>query len=209
MATKRLASVLKQHQVPESLDYMTILQSESEDSLALLESTRELMLLESGEYTRRDVSFDLVEMVATTLGQMQLFATSKGVTITFDNLLANGSMSLVADRALVERALENLIKNAVEASNPGGEVRLVLLQDKRKYVVLEVHNGGEPIPEKIQRVLFQPYVTYGKESGSGLGLYAAKLILERVHGWQLDFESTTDRGTIFRILFVPFNETQR
>jgi PAS domain S-box-containing protein len=209
MAAKRLASVLKQHQVPESLDYIKILQSESEDSLDLLESSQELMLLESGEYQRRDVNFDLVEMVATKLDQMQLFASSKEVTIRFDNLLGSRSLSLVADRALVERALENLVKNAIEASQPGGEVRLVLLQDKTKYAVLEVHNGGEPIPQKIQRVLFQPYVTYGKESGSGLGLYAAKLILEKIHDWQLDFESNMDRGTIFRILFGPLNSTQR
>jgi PAS domain S-box-containing protein len=201
MAVKRLASVLIQHQVPESLDYMKIIQSESEDSLTLLGSSRELMLLESGEYARKDVTVDLVEMVLTKRDQMQPLASSREVTIKFENSIQDQRISLMADRALVERALENLIKNAIEAENPSGEVQLLLLQNEAGFGVLEIHNSGRPIPEEIQKVLFQPYVTHGKKSGSGLGLYTAKLILEKVHGWQLTFESHSDKGTVFRIVF--------
>lgn len=201
MASKRLASVLKRHQVPESLDYMKIIQSESEDSLTLLESSRELMLLESGEYPRKDVTVDLAEIVVTKCEQMQPLASSREITIKFKNLIQEKNISLMADRALVERALENLIKNAIEAENPSGEVQLILLQNEAGFVVLEIHNGGRAIPEEIQRVLFQPYVTHGKKSGSGLGLYTVKLIIEEVHGWQLNFESSSEKGTIFRIVF--------
>lgn len=203
MAAKRVASVLKQSQVPESLDYMKIIQSESEDSLILLESYRELMLLESGEYPRKDETMDLVQVVVTKCEQMQPLAMSREVTINFKNRTQKQSINLIADRALVERALENLIKNAIEAENPSGEVRLILLQNKEGFAVLEIHNGGEPIPEEVQRVLFQPYVTHGKKSGSGLGLYTVKLILEKVHNWQLNFESSCDKGTVFRIVFGP------
>lgn len=203
MAAKRLASVLKQSQVPESLDYMKIIQSESEDSLILLESYRELMLLESGEYPRKDEPMDLVQVVVTKCEQMQPLAMSREVTINFKNRTQKQNINLNADRALVERALENLIKNAIEAESPSGEVRLILLQNKVGFTVLEIHNSGRPIPEEIQKVLFQPYVTYGKKSGSGLGLYTVKLILEKVHNWQLNFESNSDKGTVFRIVFGP------
>ncbi len=67
MAAKRLTNVLERHQVPNSLDYMKIIQSESEEVLTLLESSRELMLLESGEYPRKDVAVDLVKTVQTRL----------------------------------------------------------------------------------------------------------------------------------------------
>jgi PAS domain S-box-containing protein len=203
MAAKRLVPVLKRHLVPEGSDYMKIIQSESEDSLTLLESYRELMLLESGEYSRKDVTVDLVEMVVTKRDQMQPLALSREVTIKFENRIQDQSIHLKADRALVERALENLIKNAIEAENPSGEVQLLLLQNRTGFAVLEIHNGGRPIPVEIQRVLFQPYVTHGKKSGSGLGLYTVKLIIEKVHGWQLNFESNSDKGTVFRIVFGP------
>ncbi len=203
MAAKRLASDLKRYQIPDSLDYMKIIQSQSEDSLTLLESSRELMLLESGEYSRKDETVDLVDIVVTKRDQMMPLASSKEVTIRFDNLIQEKGAHLIADRALVERALENLIKNAIEAEIPSGEVRLRLLQNEAGIAILEIHNGGTPIPEEIQYVLFHPYVTQGKSSGTGLGLYTAKLILEKIHGWQLDFESNNDKGTVFRIVFGP------
>lgn len=201
MAAKRLTKVLKQTQVPESSDYMKIIQSESEEALALLESSRELMLLESGEYPRKDVTVDLVEMVLSRQEQMQPLALSGDVTLSFENWIQKQSINVMADRALVERAMENLIKNAIEAENPSGGVRLILLQNDAGLTVLEIHNGGRPIPEEIQKVLFQPYVTHGKKSGSGLGLYTVKLIVEKVHGWQLSFESNSEKGTVFRIVF--------
>ena len=203
MTSKRLSSVLKRHQIPESSSHVKTIQSASEDSLTLLESSRELMLLESGEYLRKDVSVDLVEIVETKRNQMQPMALSSKVEIKFENRIQEHHIKLVADLALLERALENLIKNAIEATNPPGEVQLVLLKNKAGFIVLEIRNGGRPIPVEVQRVLFQPYVTHDKKSGSGLGLYTVKLILEKVHGWQINFESSSDKGTVFRIIFGP------
>lgn len=203
IAAKRLAKVLEQHQVPNGLDYMKIIQSESEDVLTLLASSRELMLLESGEYPRKDTAVDLVKTVLTRQEQMQSLALSRDVTIQFANLTQKHAIKVMADQALVQRALENLIKNAIEAENPSGEVRLKLLKNEAGFAVLEIHNRGNPIPEEIQKVLFQPYVTHGKKSGSGLGLYIVKLIIEKVHGWQLTFESNNKKGTVFKIIFGP------
>jgi PAS domain S-box-containing protein len=203
MAATRLASVLRQHPIPKGLDYMKIIESASADSQALLESSRELMLLETGEYPRKDVPIDLVEMAATKQKQMEPLATSRDVRIIFRNRIQEQGVNLTGDRALLERALENLIKNAIEAENPSGEVQLTLQQNEAGTPVLEIRNGGNPIPEEIQAVLFQPYVTHGKKQGSGLGLYTARLILEKVHGWHLVFESNAEEGTVFRIIFGP------
>ena len=65
-------------------------------------------------------------------------------------------LNITADRALVERALENLIKNAIDAENPSGEVQLILLQNEAGFAVLEIHNGGRAIPEEIQRARVLP-----------------------------------------------------
>jgi PAS domain-containing protein len=65
------------------------------------------------------------------------------------------------------------------------------------------YQKAEVQEQSLDLIIFQPYVTHGKKSGSGPGLYAAKLILAKVHGWQLTFESNSDKGTIFRIVFGP------
>ncbi len=208
LAANRLNKILKSHQVPKSSDYMKIIQSESEEVLTLIESSRELMLLESGRYPRQDVTLDMVEIVLTIQERMQSLALSRDITITFENRTQEHSINVMADQALVKRSLENLVKNAIEAENPSGEIRLVLLQNEAGFTVLEIQNGGNPIPDAIQNVLFQPYVTHGKKSGSGLGLYIAKLIIEKVHGWQLTFESNSGKGTVFRIIFSSLPSDQ-
>lgn len=203
LAANRLNKILTRHQVPKCSEYMRIIQSESEEVLALIESSRDLMLLESGRYPRQDVSVDMVKIVLTIQERMQSLALSRDITIKFENHTPRRSINVMADPALVKRSLENLVKNAIEAENPSGEIRLILLQNEAGVAFLEIHNGGNPIPEAIQKVLFQPYVTHGKKSGSGLGLYIAKLIIEKVHGWQLTFASESGKDTVFRITFNP------
>ncbi len=199
LTANRLEKILKKHQVPKSLDYMKIIQAESEEVLTLIESSRELMLLESGQYLRQDAAVDMVKLMLTMQARMQSLAVSKNVVIKFENRTQKQTINVMADQALVKRSLENLVKNAIEAENPFGEVQLVLLQNESGLAVLEIHNGGSPIPEAIQKILFQPYVTHGKKSGNGLGLYIAKLIIEKIHGWQLTFESNSEKGTVFKI----------
>jgi two-component system sensor kinase FixL len=201
MAAKRMASVLQEKPWPESSKYLGIIDQESKDSLELLESSRELILLESGEYQSNKKAVDLVTILAAKREQMEPLGASKDVALIFVNRTDKQVLPLMADRPLLERAVENLIKNAIEAEDPSGRVRLALVENRAGEAVLEVHNGGSPIPEELQKTIFQPYVTHGKESGSGLGLYAARIILERIHGWQLSFESGAERGTVFRIVF--------
>ena len=112
------------------------------------------MQLKFGEYPRKDVTVDLVEMVLTRREQMQPLVLSGEVTITFKNQIQKQSINLMADRALVERALENLIKNAIEAENPSGEVRLILLQNEAGLAVLEIHNGGGAVHYRYRETLY-------------------------------------------------------
>ena len=96
--------------------------------------------------------------------------------------------------------MENLIKNAVEAEDFSNTVEMILKESEQGIPVLEIHNGGKPIPEEIQGLIFSPYVTHGKKDGTGLGLYSTKLILETIHGWQVSFQSGL-QGTTFKVTF--------
>ncbi len=204
LAAKRLAPAFRQDEKARVEKYIEIVQDESEGLIALLDSTRELLLLETGEYKRNDETLDLSTLIHSKIEQMKPFAAGKEVYLVFDNRMG-GVSPLPADRLLLERALENLLKNAVEAEERLQTVRVILKEDDHGAPVLEIHNGGSSIPEDIQKDLFSPYVTHGKKGGVGLGLYATKLILETIHGWELTFRSSPQE-TVFRITFRLRNQ---
>jgi signal transduction histidine kinase len=199
LAAKRLSSVLINDEQAQVEKYAEIVQSESQGLIALLDSTRELILLETGEYKRKDVSFDLPALIKAKTEHTQPLAAAKGVGIVFHNRMER-DVVFQADRFLLERALENLLKNAVEAEDPLHTVQVILAEIMTGVPVLEIYNHGKSIPENVQKELFSPYVTHGKKGGVGLGLYAAKLIVETIHGWRLTFQSLPGE-TVFRITF--------
>jgi len=100
------------------------------------------------------------------------------------------------DPILLQRVLLNMIKNALEGSEPGGRIRLdcVCTPDAIEF---RVWNAGQ-IPVDLQPRVFQRYFTTKERPGRGLGTYSMKLIGERLLGGRVGFSSNED-GTTFRI----------
>jgi signal transduction histidine kinase len=82
------------------------------------------------------------------------------------------------DRFWLKKALENLLKNAFEASKEGGTIKVSLNKEVENFV-LEVFDDGEPLPSSSDK-LFEPFFTTKRE-GFGLGLYLVKKVAE-AHG---------------------------
>src|SRR5207237_76859 len=103
------------------------------------------------------------------------------------------------DSKKLERALYNLLTNACEAVSPEhGEV-VVDLREVPGGVEVRVTDNGRGIPESIRTTLFEPFVSYGKENGTGLGLTVVQKIVED-HGGDVIVERTSKEGTVFRLL---------
>jgi nitrogen fixation/metabolism regulation signal transduction histidine kinase len=103
------------------------------------------------------------------------------------------------DREQIKRLLNNLLKNALEATPPNKrcEVRIVTrLQDDR--AVLEIADKGPGLTPDARQHLFEPNFTTKRE-GSGLGLVMVKRIVEE-HGGSIEVESETGKGTRFRVV---------
>ena len=71
------------------------------------------------------------------------------------------------------------------------------------HVEISVTDNGPGIPESIRGDVFQPFVTYGKEGGTGLGLAVVQKIL-RDHGGDVEVTATGPDGTTFK-LTLPLN----
>ena len=101
------------------------------------------------------------------------------------------------DFALLERALSNLVKNALEASKEGNEVK-VHITAKDKEIVFNVWNNGY-MPKNVQLQIFNRSFSTKGEKGHGLGTYGAKLLIEQYLGGKVEFVSTKEEKTTFSI----------
>ncbi len=107
------------------------------------------------------------------------------------------------DQRKLERALYNLLLNACEAAPAlGGKVE-VTAAEVAGSVTISVADNGPGIAESIRDRLFHPFVSYGKENGTGLGLAVVQKIVQD-HGGEIVVEravhGTVQGKTIFRIV---------
>ena len=137
---------------------------------------------------------DLTHLVERVLQRTAKQATGKyNVTAKLTpNVLTN------ADGKALERVVENLVINALEAMPDGGNL-FVLTGVEQGRAVLSVADTGKGMTEDFLRNrLFQPFATT-KKKGIGLGLYSCREIIEQ-HGGRIEVNSQVDVGTEFRVL---------
>jgi signal transduction histidine kinase len=107
--------------------------------------------------------------------------------------------TITADSGLLEEAVENLIKNAIEAQANGGEIEIRLFRQDSD-LVLSIENSGFDLSEKEAEKILEPYFTT-KTRGSGLGLSIAARII-RAHGGRMEVLVPTP-GQVRINLFLP------
>jgi signal transduction histidine kinase len=119
--------------------------------------------------------------------------------VKFENNVTKKTF-IQADRKQLIRALNNLIKNAIQAipTDVEGEV-MVILDQTNSQLVLSISDNGVGIPDSEKSKIFQPYFTT-KSAGTGLGLAMVKNILNEF-GAKISFTSETGKGTTFMIVF--------
>lgn len=111
-----------------------------------------------------------------------------------------------ADWDHVQAAVVNLVRNAKDATPPGGEV-LVSTAREPGWVMIRVTDTGAGIPAELQPRVFDPYFST-KKSGTGLGLPTARRVAAE-HGGTLTLESEVGKGTQFTLrLPLPGNHAE-
>jgi signal transduction histidine kinase len=99
----------------------------------------------------------------------------------------------------IKRVLWNLARNAGQA----GAKKFVWKLDRAgEYLVFECSDTGPGIPQEMDGKLFEPFTTFGKPTGSGLGLSMAKAIID-AHCGRIQVKSEAESGAAFRIE-LPF-----
>lgn len=165
----------------------------------------ELSKLEAGRMEPHLEVFCLAELLQDVVRNYQLGAQQRGVLLT----LSAGSCvqaKVLADIAMIERVLQNLIDNALRFTPRGGAVTLVI-ESHGAYLQISVTDTGSGIETAHLPHIFERYwraaeteaASDAKEASSGLGLAIVKRILD-VHGTAVRVRSEIARGTRFDFL---------
>jgi hypothetical protein len=142
---------------------------------------------------------DMNEVVRSTVERLQVSRLS-GIQVALD-LEADGCVE--GDRAMLQRVVENLVTNALDAMNGRGTLSLStqtkrLLRDREARLVLTVSDTGAGMDEAFLKTrLFRPFSTT-KPNGLGWGLCQCRGIL-RAHAGEMHVDSKVGVGTTFRV----------
>lgn len=139
----------------------------------------------------------LVEEVAHLLG-----GELEEVSCVLSWTVEPGEVELTGDRERLRRAIINVIRNAYQACEGAGEIRIEVVSrgDRRE---VRITDDGPGIDADKLDAIFQPFFTT-REKGSGLGLALTRQIIEQ-HGGELTLESVVGKGT--SVCFsLPFKE---
>jgi signal transduction histidine kinase len=159
------------------------------------------------EYVRLDLhiitplpsAIQVEEHCQEALSQVQPLAESKGITLQTE--FPQEPLVLQADPLLLQRALANLLENAVKYS-PVQSLVILQVRDLETEVEFLVKDQGPGIAPQDQAHLFELLYrgnSSSQHSGLGLGLAIVKRIID-AHGGRIWVESSTGQGTTFHVI---------
>ncbi len=114
------------------------------------------------------------------------------------NIRQVGNVEGWFDHRKLERAFFNLLLNACESAHSGKGNVEVEIRELGTAVEITIVDDGRGVPEPIRQTLFEPFVSQGKENGTGLGLTVVQKIVQD-HGGEVAILRTSPEGTTFRI----------
>ncbi len=131
-------------------------------------------------------------------------AMQSGVELTSD--ICEDPCTLMGDSVQIFRAIQNVIANAVQAAADRNKTVKVSCMQKDFYVDVRVEDSGNGIVQAQMNKIFEPYFTTKQaKSGTGLGLYITKKVVED-HNGSIKVDSTPQVGTTFTIRLPLLNE---
>ncbi len=189
---------------PDKRDYYLNIVSEEIKRLSrLANSMLEVSRLESGEKSLNKTTFDICEVVRRIIIGFEQKLTEKNIEVVLD---MPETLNISGDHDGLFQAVYNLIDNAVKFTPQGGKVAVYLAEKNGKMQCNVQNTGSEIAPENI-KYIFDRFYKEDKsrginKTGSGLGLYIVKTVINR-HGGDI-YAKSGDGKTEF-CFSIPTN----
>ncbi|MBH8565698.1 hybrid sensor histidine kinase/response regulator [Nostoc sp. CENA67] len=188
---------------PELIEIINTMIGSNTDLLAMVNTLLEVYRHEAGCKQLNVYQFNIQELVNEVTQQLRPLAEEKGLELKFqlaENVTEQKdikSTTIAGDRVELRRVLTNIIGNAIKFTAKGYiDVDLNVAED---HVLIAIQDTGPGISQQDQAMLFERFRP-GKHqgSGSGLGLYLSRYIIEAHHG-SIEVKSELRYGSTFTI----------
>lgn len=180
-------------------DFLRSADSEVDRLVQMVEELIELSRIEAGDAPLKREPLDISGIIAHAVSRLRPQADKRGVEVSYE--IAPGLPAISGDAERLERAVINLVQNAIKFTSDRGSVR-VAAQDSAGVINLTVTDSGVGIaPADLPRV-FERFFKADRarqSGGSGLGLALVKHTVE-AHGGQIEARSELGRGSTFTIV---------
>ncbi len=141
---------------------------------------------------------DFNYLLEKTINNLQYLPQVEKIDLRFR---VNSEGLFFSDKRRVEVILSNLVSNSLKFYNPETDQPLVevLVQVNSQQAIIRVEDNGRGIPEThLPRIFEMFFRGYEQSTGSGIGLYIVKEIVEKLNG-SIQVESTQGQGTVFTV----------
>lgn len=225
-ATGRLAATIA-HEINNPMESLTNLLFLLRSNASLDEDARHYVALAERELSRtshitrqmltfhresaRSVNIDLSELLDGVLDLFEAKLDSRNISVT---KLYTAERQVEGYPSEIRQLFVNLVGNAIEAIGRNGRLRIRVARSRdwrnpeRRGIRVAIGDTGSGIAPDCQGKLFEPFFTTKGESGTGLGLWVSRGIVEK-HEGTIRFRSSVRRGrcgTVFSV-FLPAIET--
>lgn len=151
-----------------------------QDLLNMINMSIDLLKLERGLYQIKIDEVKLGKVISRVASGFTSLINGKKLNLSIDYRNADSGgdrVEIPGEEMLVYSVISNLLKNAIEAAPAQSSIEIEIEIEDGEALSVRLTNQGE-VPESIRDQFFNKYVTAGKNDGTGLGTYSAKLMLD-------------------------------
>lgn len=164
----------------EKKEYINIIQRKSEELNLLINNFYEVSLLDNSSLKIDITSIDIVQVIMDIV--ISNYALIKNNKIEINNRVPEKQIKIYGEEITCKRIIQNLVSNSIKYSTGYISIELDELENE---VVFTIKNNVSNLKESDIEHLFERFYTVDKSrnrSGSGLGLYIVKLLLNKIGG---------------------------
>jgi len=170
----------------------------------LLENFLTISKIDAGKFVVTPAPTDIAALLRDACSDIEMAVQKKKLDLKIE--IADGLPQATVDPKLIQRAVLNLLHNAINYTPAPGTITLKAVFDGN-FIIISVTDTGKGIPADEQKAIFAKYFRSQKTSGvkgSGLGLAIVKSAVE-AHGGRVEVESELGKGSTFKMFFPVTN----
>lgn len=190
------------------LGWVEIMRADNVDETTITEVEKDVVRLQTiaDRFSKigSEPVLENVDVVELTKNSYDYLKSRFSSQVEFSLTAPDYPIYLMLNPILHSWTIENLIKNAVDATKGKGKI-VVSIEDEPRFLKIKVEDNGKGIPKNHFKKVFEPGFTT-KKRGWGLGLSLTKRIVEEYHNGRIKvLHSEVDKGTVIQVSFMHNN----